>query len=288
MDFLSAFSFQVLNGLIWGLVVALLAVGLNLIYGLLGVINVAQGAFYMLGAVVCWYVWYQTGSYLVALVVAAVSIGLLGIATEKWLLRPIEAHPELTIILTIGLAYVLEQAALATFGGDIRAVQGLIDLQVPVFGRTYPGYRLAVAGVAVVVLVGLWIFLQRTRYGLWIRAVKHDPLMSRALGVPTGRVYAFTMGIGTGLAALGGALAAPIVSVRVEMGFDILVTVFIVVILGGLGNLAGSVVIAIAMTTIEGVTTIFTTPTNARVLSLATLIAVVLLRPEGVFAGREA
>jgi branched-chain amino acid transport system permease protein len=223
-----------------------------------------------------------TGSYLVGLVLAVAIVAPAGIICERYLIRRVQSEPELTIILTIGIMLVLEEGALAIFGGDVRTIGTPLNLSVPLFGINYPGFRIVVAAVAAGALLALWAFIRFTRFGLWMRAVKHSPSTASAFGVPVNRVFAVTFGIGTGLAALGGALAAPIVNVRPEMGLDILVTVFIVVILGGLGSLGGSVVIAVLMTTSEGLASVFMSPANARVLSLAVLAVVVILWPNGL------
>ena len=286
MPDISLIIFQVLNGLIWGLIIALIAVGLNLVYGLLGIVNVAQGALFMVGAFVCWFTATHLGSYVLALVLAPLFVGLAGVGVERVMLRPLAKNPDLTIIATIGLMLVLEQGALWLFGGDVRSVATPLQFSVPVFGLFYPGFRILVAVFAAAVLVALWVFLQYTRYGLWTRAVKFSPVTASAFGVPVNRVIALTFGIGTGLAALGGVLASPIVNVRPEMGLDVLITVFIVVIVGGLGNLLGSVIAAVLMTTSEGVAGVFTTPTNARLISLVALTLVVLRWPDGIGAKR--
>jgi len=276
--------FQVLNGLIWGLIIAQLAVGLNLVYGLLNIVNVAQGALFMVGGYICWFIVGKTGSYFASLLLAPLIVGAVCILIERFLLRPLEQDSNLTIIATIGLMLVLEQAALWTFGGAVRSVPTPLEFSIPVFGLSYPGYRIFIAGCSVIVLIALWLFLQYTRYGLWMRAVKFSPTVSAAFGVPVNRVIGFTFGLGTALAALGGVLAAPIVNVRPEMGLDILITVFIVVIVGGLGSLPGSVIAAVVMTSTEGVAAVFTTPTNARLISLIILALIVLKWPNGIAA----
>jgi branched-chain amino acid transport system permease protein len=286
VDFWQQIAFQTLNGIVWGMIVALLAVGLNLIYGLLGIVNVAQGALYMLGAVLCWYVERFVGDYVLSVILAAVLVGIFATGVERALLRRILAEHEMTIIMTIGLMLIFEQGALGIFGGNIQSVAGLDLPTLTLAGIPYPGSRLMLAGVSLAVLGLLWAFLQFTRYGLWMRAVKHDPDMAKALGVPVNLVFALTFGIGAGLAALGGGLAAPIVGVRVQMGVDILVTVFIVVIVGGLGNLPGSVLVAVLLLASEGLATVFVDPTNARVLSLALMTAIILAWPNGILNRR--
>jgi len=173
-------------------------------------------------------------------------------------------------------------------GADNYDVRGLLDdVHVKLFGMYYPAVRLMVAAIALTVLATLSAFLKFSRHGLWMRAVKYNPSMASALGVPTGRIFAYTFGIGVGFAALSGALAAPMVSVSTGMGLDILVPVFIVVIVGGLGNLPGCAVVAILMATIEGVATIWVSPTMARIVTFLMLGVIVLVRPNGMFAPKS-
>jgi branched-chain amino acid transport system permease protein len=209
------------------------------------------------------------------------------VVLERALIRPIEHDHDLTIIMTIGLSLVLEQGALAVFGGEIRSIGMPLSFTVPIFGLGYPGFRIVLAAVALVALVALWLFLHKTRYGLWIRAVPHNPRIAEAMGVPTEQIFAVAFGIGAGLAVLGGALASPIVTVRPEMGVDILVLVFVVVIVGGLGNIFGSAVVAVLIATVEGVALVFVSPTMARVVSLALTAIVIFFWPDGILEKRE-
>jgi branched-chain amino acid transport system permease protein len=286
MSSLPLISYQLINGIIWGLIVALLAVGLNLIYGLLNIVNVAQGAFYMVGAYLAWLAWSLTGSFSVGVVLGPLVIGAAAVFLERTIIRPIEHDHDLTIIMTIGLALAIEQGVHALFGGEVRSVGSPLTFTVPIFGLGYPGFRIVLACIALTALLSLWIFLNHTRYGLWIRAVRYNPSIAQAMGVPTEQIYAVTFGIGTGLAVLGGALASPIVTVRPEMGVDIIVLVFVVVIVGGLGNIFGSAVIAVTIASVEGLALVYTTPTIARVISLAAIALVILRWPEGIAAIR--
>lgn len=276
--------FQVANGIIWGLIVALLAVGLNLVYGLLGIVNVAQGAFYMLGAYAMWLGWTLTGSFLTGLLLGPLIVGAAAVVLERTVIRPVEHDHDLTIIMTIGLSLVIEQVVHMTFGGEVRAVSSPFTFSVPLFGLDYSGLRIVLAGIALLALAGLWLFLEKTRYGLWIRAVRHNPSIAQAMGVPVQQIFAVTFGIGSALAVLGGALASPIVSVRPEMGVDIIIVVFVVVIVGGLGNIFGSAVIAVLLAASEGIASVFTSPTWARVISLVFMALIILRWPQGLGA----
>jgi len=286
MDLTTLILFQVLNGLVWGLVIALIALGLALIFGIMEVINVAHGSLYMLGAVIAWYVLGATGSFAAAVLAAPIAVGVFAMAMERVVLRPIENEKVLTIIATTGVMLVLQHSVLATFGGGIQRIPSPTPGAVKVLGLHYPVYRFVVAGVSVATIALLWLFLTRTRYGLWLRSVRQDAKMATALGIPVGRVYMLAVGLGGVLAGLGGVLAAPIVVIQYQMGFDILATVFIVVVIGGFGSLFGAAAAAVLLGMLEGVITVFTTPTWARIVSLVVMGAILLARPEGIFRRR--
>jgi branched-chain amino acid transport system permease protein len=285
MDLTALLLFQVLNGVVWGLVIGLIALGLALIFGILEVINIAHGSLYMLGAVLAWYIVEKSSSFAVAVVVAPALVGLLSMAMERVVLRPIEKQKVLTIIATTGLMLILQHAALATFGGGMQRIASPTPGSVMFFGLRYPVYRLLVAAFSLLAIGLLWLFLTRTRYGMWLRSVRQDAKMATALGIPVGRVYMIAVGVGGFLAALGGVLAAPMVVIQYQMGFEILATAFIVVVIGGVGSLFGAAAAAILLGTIEGIITVFATPTTARTLSLVVMGAILLARPEGLFRG---
>jgi branched-chain amino acid transport system permease protein len=286
MDLTTLILFQVLNGLVWGLVIALIALGLALIFGIMEVINVAHGSLYMLGAVLAWYVLGATGSFALAVLAAPAAVGLLAMAMERVVLRPIESEKVLTIIATTGVMLVIQHSVLATFGGAVQRIGSPTPGAVRILGLQYPVYRLVVAGASLAAIALLWLFLTRTRYGLWLRSVRQDARMATALGIPVGPVYMLAVGLGGALAGLGGVLAAPIVVIQYQMGFDILATVFIVVVIGGFGSLFGAAFTAVLLGMLEGVIAVFTTPTWARIVSLVIMGAILLARPEGIFRRR--
>jgi len=279
----SNLAIAVLNAVVWGMIMALIALGLNMIFGLLHIINMAHGALYMLGAVVAWYLIEVTGNFWIALVVAPLCVGIVGIAMERGLLRKIEDKPITTIICTFGIMLALQQLVLMIFGGSPRRIAAPIPYRFPLFQLEYPLMRIVIAFISILVMVGLWFFLRKTKYGLWMRAVVQDREMAIALGIPVNKVYMWTFVLGSALAAFSGVLAAPIVSVEFMMGREILIMAFIIVIVGGMGNLEGSVIAAIMISLIQGVGAIFVTPAIATVFALAFMIIVLLIRPQGLF-----
>lgn len=276
----------VLNGVTWGLTIALIALGLFLILGLLEVVNIAHGSLYMLGAVTGWFVVDATGSFLLAVILAPLAVAVVGVAVERGILRPIEEDVPITLIATFGLMLVFQHAALLWFGPGTRPIAAPMAARLSVGGISYSAYRLGIAIVALWLVVGVTLFLRRTRHGLWMRGVRQDRETARAMGVPVSRVYMLTFGLGAGLAALAGVLIAPIVSVNHLMGLDVLAIAFIVVIVGGLGSMRGVLAASFAFALLENVGSVFISPVEARLAALVLMIAAVVVRPEGLFAGR--
>ena len=277
---------HLLNGLVWGLILALMALGLNLIYGVLRIINVAHGALYMLGAVLGWSLT-QMGNFWLALIIAPILVGLLGLLIERTVLRPVEGRPGLTIIATFGLLLLIQHGVLILFGGAPRPLPVPLHFNISIMGLRYPGYRLFVASAALLALGGLWLLLHRTRLGLWLRAVAQSRDLALAVGIPVPLIYLTAVGLGASLAALAGVLTAPIVSVSYRMGDEILIAAFIVVVIGGLGSLEGSVIAAISLGLVEGLLALALSPISARVLALAAMGSLLLLRPQGLLRREE-
>ena len=273
------------NGLVWGLIIALIALGLSIIFGLLDVINVAHGDFFMLGTVGGLVVATTTGSFWLALVIVPLIGLLLGAVIERLIIRPTLRQASLTIVTTFGLSMIIQETVRATYGAQPRRLSAPIEGTVPLFGIDYDLYRLYAALFAAICLLVFFVFLNRTKLGTWIRAVRHDPETATSLGIPVVRVSAFTFALGTALALLGGVIAAPITTVEFRTGIDILPFCFMAVIIGGLGNLQGTVAAAILLAVLEGLVTSVTEPTTARIISLAFMSIVLLVRPSGLFAG---
>jgi branched-chain amino acid transport system permease protein len=280
---ISNLAIAFLNAVVWGLIMALIALGLNMIFGLLHIINMAHGALFMLGAVVAWYLIELTGSFWIALVIAHICVGVVGILIERGLLRTIEDKPITTIICTFGVMLALQQLVLMIFGGSPRRITLPVAYRFPIFDLQYPLMRIVIALVSIGVMIGLWIFLRKTKYGLWMRAVVQDREMAVGLGIPVNKVYMWTFVLGSALAAFSGVLAAPIVSVEFMMGREVLIMAFIIVIVGGMGNLEGSVIAAIMISMIQGIGALFVPPAIATVFALAFMIIVLLIKPQGLF-----
>ena len=242
-----------MNGLIWGLIIALIALGLAIIFGLLDIINLAHGDFFMVGTVLAWATLQSTGNFWLAFLVAPLIGFMLGALIQRMVIQPIHNVAALSIVATFGLSLILQESVRITFGPTPRRILPPIQGTVPLFGIDYELYRLFAAVVAFLALVGFFIFLHHTQLGTWMRAVRHDRDTAMAMGIPAQRVYVLTFAIGFALAALGGVVAAPITTVDFRGGVDILPFCFMAVIIGGLGNLPGTAAAAILLAFLEGI-----------------------------------
>jgi branched-chain amino acid transport system permease protein len=274
-----------MNGLIWGLIIALIALGLAVIFGLLDIINLAHGDFFMVGTVLAWATLQATGNFWLAFLVVPLIGFILGALIQRIVIQPIHNVAALSIVATFGLSLILQEAVRMTFGPTPRRMLPPIQGTFPIFGIDYEIYRLFAAAVAVAALLGFFLFLHNTKLGTWMRAVRHDRDTAVAMGIPAQRVYILTFAIGFALAALGGVVAAPITTVEFRGGVDILPFCFMAVIIGGLGNLPGTAAAAVLLAVMEGVIQSFADPTVARIASLVLMSAVLLLRPPGLFKG---
>ena len=285
MPELSTLLAQVFTGLVLGMIYVLLAIGLSLIFGLMTVVNFAHGALYMLGAYFGVFLLGYTKSFWVALILAPLMVGALGLLTERFLIRRLYGRsPDDPLLLTFGLSLILIEGV-KVFWGKIgltldppRALAGAVDLGFMIF----PAYRLFLIAVTVAVLIALYFFLGRTNIGLIIRAGSRDPLMVRALGINLGRVWLVVFGIGTALAGLAGILAGPMRGAYAEMGVTMVIESFVVIVVGGMGSLLGAVVAGLLIGQVVGLTTLFV-PKAAEIMVFLVMAVVLLVRPSGLF-----
>ncbi len=306
MDFGPYLFLATLEGAVGAAVLALTAVGLSLVFGVMRVVNVAHGEFFMLGAVLAWWVATTVGGHPalgfgVALLVAPVLVAGIAAAVDMTVLKRIEYDPERTIVATIGLLYILQQVTLMTYGPDARPVEPPFNARLALpwvewaegglrmywpWGLSTTSYKLAVIGAAVVVLLGVWALMARTRIGLLMRATQLDREMALAFGIPVERIYALVFGLGAGLAALGAVLVVPIQQAHYLMGADPLLLSFIVVIIGGLGSLPGTVLAAVLIGLSDGIISVFFSPTLAKILATLLVALVLVFRPRGLFGAQ--
>ncbi|HEU5322653.1 MAG TPA: branched-chain amino acid ABC transporter permease [Methylomirabilota bacterium] len=288
MDYLVAVLLpQLLHGLVFGAALGLLALGLTVIFGLLGVMNFAHGELYMLGAYAGLAVIGLTHSFWVALVAAPLLVGALGALTEATTLRPLyRREPLYGLILTFGLALVFREGARQIWGGDMRRILPPVTGSTPLLGMTYPNYRLFLLAVSSLLLLAIWLFFTRTRAGILVRAAVQDAEMLDGLGVNVPRVFTLTFAGSAALASLAGLLLAPIFTVYPQMGVELILLAFIVVILGGMGSMGGSVVAALVIGIAQSLLTLWMNPQRVAIAIFGIMILVLIVRPRGFF-GRE-
>ncbi len=280
---------QLLLGLVNGSFYAMLSLGLAVIFGLLNVINFAHGAMYMLGAFLAWLGMTYLGlDYWVMLVLAPVTVGLFGAVVERALLRRLsKLDPLYGLLLTLGLTLIIEGVFRSFFGVSGQpyqvpeALTGASDLGFMIL----PNYRAWVVAVSLTVCFATWVVTERTRLGSYLRAGTENPRLVQAFGINVPLLVTTTYGLGVALAALAGVLAAPVLQVSPLMGQNLIITVFAVVVIGGMGSIAGSIITGLGLGVIEGLTKVVYPQGSSTVVFL--IMAVVLLvRPAGLF-GRE-
>jgi branched-subunit amino acid ABC-type transport system permease component len=275
---------QTVNGLINGMILALVASGLTLIFGIMDVVNFAHGDLVMLGGFVGATTIATTGSFWAALLAAAVVVASFGAVLQVSTLRPLLGRDPLTTILaTFGMSLVLQKYALWQWGPSARKIQEPVTGQFPLFYLQYPWYRILTAVLSAAIIGGLWLFLKRGRFGIWIRATTQDRVMAAAMGIPVPLVHTAVFAIGAGMAAASGVLFGPLGGVTQTMGSDFTLRAFIVVVVGGMGNLGGSILAAMFISLLEAYASLIVSPAQAVIVSFVALILTLLFRPTGLF-----
>ena len=275
---------QTLNGIVTGMILALIASGLTLIFGIMDVVNFAHGELFMLGAYVGVVVMATTGNFWLALVVATLVVALIGAALQITTLRPLLGRDPLTTILaTFGISLVLQNYALWQFGPVSRKIAEPFTGEFTLFYLQYPWYRVMIAALSGAIIGGFYLFLKFGTFGVWIRATTQDRIMAQAMGIPVPWVHTAVFAIGAGMAAASGVLFGPLVGVNHAMGLDWVLKAFIVVVVGGMGNLGGSIAASIFISLLEAYAAIWVSPAQAVIVSFVVLILTLLFRPTGLF-----
>lgn len=308
MDFGPHLILAILEGSVGAAVLALTALGLSLVFGIMRVVNVAHGEFFMLGAIVAWWVatsvaGHPAFGFLAALILAPLVAAMVAILADRLVLKRVSYDPEATIVATIGILYILQQAALMTYGPEARPVEAPFNTRIALpwieWGEAGPAlyypwgfgtttYKLFVIAAAAAILLSFWYVLARTRIGLIMRATQLDRDMATAFGVPVGRVYSLVFGLGAGLAALAAVLIVPIQQAHYLMGGDPLLLSFIVVIIGGLGSIRGTIVAALLIGLSDGIISVFFSPTLAKIIATLAVALVLVFRPQGLYGKKPA
>lgn len=280
------FLIQLLNSIQYGLLLFLLASGLTLIFGIMGVVNLAHGSFYMLGAYLAYALTGLFGSLTLAIIGGALLAVAFGWVLEWMLFRHFYQRDHLDqVLLTFGLIYIFEELRSMLWGDDVHSVPipDLLSASIPLTENlSYPVYRLFISGVCIVLAIGLYLLISKTRLGMKIRAGAFNRDMTEALGVNIKLIHAIVFALGVGLAAVAGMIAAPIASVYPNMGSQVLIMCFVVVVIGGIGSVRGALIAALLVGLVDTFGKVLLPSMSGMLVYL--LMAVVLLwKPEGLF-----
>ena len=283
---LANFLIQLLNSVQYGLLLFMLAAGLTLIFGIMGVVNLAHGSFYMLGAYLAWSLSAQLGSLSLAILGGAALSVLFGLALEWLLFRHFYGRDHLDqVLLTFGLIYIFEELRSILWGDDVHGVPipELLSASIPLTDTlAYPVYRLFMSGMCLALAAGLYFLISKTRLGMKIRAGAFNRDMAEALGVNIKLIHAVVFALGVGLAAVAGMIAAPVASVYPNMGSQVLIMCFVVVVIGGIGSVRGALVAALLVGLVDTFGKVLL-PQVAGMLVYALMAVVLLYKPEGLF-----
>jgi len=278
------FVIQTVNGIVTGMILALVASGLTLIFGIMDVVNFAHGELFMLGAYVGVVVIAATGNFWAALILSAMIVALIGAGMQILTLRPLIGRDPLnTILVTFGFSLILQNYALWQFGPVARRIPEPMTGYFDLFYLQYPWYRILIALLSAVIIGGFYVFLKYSKFGVWIRATTQDRVMAQAMGIPVPWVLTGVFALGAAMAAASGVLFAPLVGVNHTMGLDWVLKAFIVVVVGGMGNLGGAIGAAIFVSLLEAYASIWVSPAQAVIVSFVVLILTLLFRPTGLF-----
>ena len=287
---LQAFLGQLLLGLVNGAFYAMLSLGLAVIFGLLGVVNFAHGALYMLGAFAAWIMLDKLGiNYWFSLVLSPLIVGAFGVVIERLFLKHLyKLDPLYGLLLTFGLALIVEGVFREMYGasGQSYPVPELLSGATNLGFMVLPNYRAWVVLVSLVVCLGTWFIIERTRLGAYLRAGTENAALVQTFGINVPMMVMLTYGAGAALAALAGVLAAPIIQVNPLMGSNLIIVVFAVVVIGGMGSILGSVITGLALGLVEGMTRVFY-PEASNIVVFVIMVLVLMVRPAGLF-GKEA
>ena len=288
MDLGPYLLFASLEGLVHAAVLSLIALGLSLVFGVMRIVNVAHGEFFMLGAILTWWVSnFVMGNpalgFLLALLIVPLVVGIIAMFSDLLILRHLKYDPEVTIIATIGILYIIQQFALMTFGPDARPVEQPFNIRLDLYWFGFSAYKFFVIFSAIILLFCVWLVMAKTKFGLILRATQLDSEIAQAFGIPISTVYSLVFGVGAAIAAVGAVLIVPIQQAHYLMGGEPLLLAFIVVIIGGLGSLKGTVAAAMLIGISDGIISVFFSPNLAKILATLLVVVVLLIRPNGLF-----
>ncbi|TAM74185.1 branched-chain amino acid ABC transporter permease [bacterium] len=284
----SLIAIQLLNGVVLGMIYALVAAGLTLIFGMLDIPNFAHGAFYALGAYVAYSVVAHTNSFWAAIVIVPLAVGAIGLAIDALFIRRLARFGHVyQILFTLGLVFIAQETIILIWGADPTSINvpSALDGGLSLGLVTFPYYRLFLVLAAALLIAAVWLALERTKYGAIIRAGIEDPAMVDCIGFNVQRLFTLVFGIGVALAAVAGALSLPVRGGQPAMGEELTAISFVVVVIGGLGSFAGAVVGGLIVGLTQAMMTIFY-PSASEVAIFAAMVAILLVRPQGLFGTR--
>lgn len=283
------YGMQAIHGLVYGMLIFLVASGLTIVFGMMGVLNFAHAAFYMLGAYLAYTITVYTGNFWLSLVISPLIVGTLGILIEHFLLRKTYSRDQgAQLLLTFGLMYVLTELMRIIWGSSPLSVQApqVLSGDVQIFGGPYPVYRLFILGFSFLALMAITLILTRTRLGIIIRAAVSDAKMVEALGANVPMVFMGVFGGGAAIAAVAGVISAPFLTIYLGLGGDALMDCFAVIIIGGFGSLSGAFIASLMIGELQSFGVIWI-PRLAMVFEFLLMTLVLIIRPSGLFGEKE-
>jgi branched-chain amino acid transport system permease protein len=278
---------QAFNGLSYGALLFLVGSGLSLIFGVMRIVNLSHGSYFLLGGYVALSVIWTTGSWLLAIPVAALAIGAVGLLMERFFLRPLGFDPLRQVLLTVGFAFLFQQAALDIWTGNNFDISppAMLSQSIPIAGIYFPAYRMFMIATAVVIGIVLWLAMEKTRLGAAVRATVDDSQMARGVGVDTNKISMLIFALGAFLAALGGVIGGAFLGIYPGLDFEMLPLAFAVVIIGGMGSLGGAAIGALAVGLADNFGKALL-PEISYFTLYAPMVLILAIKPTGLF-GRE-
>jgi branched-chain amino acid transport system permease protein len=285
MELITILLPQLLHGLVWGMAIALIALGLTVVFGMLDVVNFAHGELYMLGAYFGYVVIQFSHNFWLALIVSMIGMAIIGVIIEVLLFRPLYGRDSLFhLLLTFGLGIIFREIARLVWGGNTLRVDLPISESINLLNMTYPLYRLFILGISILIISAIIYIFNKTEIGSTIKAAAYDRQMASALGIDVRKLYTIVFCSGAALAALSGVLMSPIYFVYPTMGIDAILRAFIVVIVGGMGSVVGALAASIIIAEVESLLSLIISPTMAETMVFGVLIASMIIKPDGLFS----
>ncbi|HEX6957327.1 MAG TPA: branched-chain amino acid ABC transporter permease [Ferrovibrio sp.] len=278
----------IVYGAVTSAIYAMLAIGFTLIFGVARILNLAHGAFYALGAYATFFLTSVGLPLIPAAALAVLFVAGFGVLMERYLVRPLRRSQLAVLMITLAVSLAVEQALFLVFGSEYRNVPSFVGDKLTIGGVDVSGQRMLALAVAVVVLGGLWLFIQRTRLGSAILAISQDAEAAQYMGIPSDRIFSIVMAISAGTAALAGLLVAPFLTVQPSMGLLPMVKAFAIVIVGGLGSIPGSIMASLLLGYSETIVAYLGSTSWTELVSLVAVVLTLLLRPAGLFGRRAA